>query len=118
LEAFIKDANDSTSPESDTVIVANGGVRFKRLTILPVSSGSGGVSSYLDLTDIPATFAPSAHNQAISTVVGLQDSLSAKQAVLTLGSVLQYRRGDNSLATLNSTSVGLGNVANVDTRIV
>lgn len=36
--------------------------------------------AYSSLTGVPATFAPAAHTQAISTVTGLQDALDGKQA--------------------------------------
>lgn len=111
-ETFAKDPNDSTSPESDSVIVAAGGVRFKRVS--PTTSVTIASAAWANITGKPSTFTPSAHTQAISTVIGLLDSLNTRQKTLTLGSVFQYRRGDNSLATLDKSAVGLGNLQNVD----
>lgn len=48
---------------------------------------SGGVSSWNDLTDKPATFPPSAHYQNISTINGLEAALSAKANSANLASV-------------------------------
>jgi hypothetical protein len=52
-------------------------------------------------------------NKPISTAT--QTALNAKQNTITTGTISQYFRGDLSLATLDKTAVGLGNVANVDT---
>lgn len=38
-----------------------------------------GVTSYNDLTDVPAEFTPEAHSHAISDTTGLQDALNSKQ---------------------------------------
>jgi hypothetical protein len=51
----------------------------------------------------------------LSTQTDLQTALNAKQNTITTGTISQYFRGDLSLATLDKTAVGLGNVANVDT---
>jgi hypothetical protein len=45
----------------------------------PSTGGSGGVTSYNDLTDVPAEFTPEAHTHAISDTTGLQDALNSKQ---------------------------------------
>jgi hypothetical protein len=52
-------------------------------------------------------------NKPVSTAT--QTALNAKQNTITTGTISQYFRGDLSLATLDKTAVGLGNVANVDT---
>ena len=41
--------------------------------------GGGGSPAWASVTGKPSTFPPEAHNQAISTVTGLQDALDAKQ---------------------------------------
>lgn len=41
--------------------------------------GGGGVSSWNDLTDKPATFTPATHTHAITSVTGLQAALEGKQ---------------------------------------
>jgi hypothetical protein len=53
----------------------------------------------------------------LSTQTDLQTALNAKQSTLTTGTISQYFRGDLSLATLDKTAVGLGNVANATTTI-
>jgi hypothetical protein len=54
-------------------------------------------------------------NKPISTAT--QTALNAKQNTITTGTISQYFRGDLSLATLDKTAVGLGNVANATTTI-
>ncbi|WP_406245909.1 hypothetical protein ACI7YT_12775 [Microbacterium sp. M] len=44
----------------------------------PGADGAPGTTSWNGLTDLPTSFPPSAHTQAISTVTGLQDALDAK----------------------------------------
>jgi hypothetical protein len=44
------------------------------------SGGTGGVSSYNDLTDVPTEFTPSAHTHEIADTTGLQAALDSKQA--------------------------------------
>jgi hypothetical protein len=44
--------------------------------------GTSGASSWNDIAGKPASFPPSAHNQDISTVTGLQTALDGKQAAL------------------------------------
>jgi hypothetical protein len=48
----------------------------------------------------------------LSTQTDLQTALNAKQNTITTGTISQYFRGDLSLATLDKTAVGLGNVDN------
>lgn len=56
--------------------------------------GQGFSGSYADLTDVPATFAPSAHTHTISEVDGLQAELS------TVNTDINYLKAENSgLAT-------------------
>ncbi len=45
-----------------------------------LSAQAGGVSSWNDLTDKPATFTPSAHNHTIVEITGLQSALDGKAA--------------------------------------
>lgn len=112
---YFKDATDTTSPASDSVIVSTTGVRFKLLTDEAGSGGGGGGSvAWGDITGKPSTFTPASHNQAISTITGLQDSLNARQATIATGTSLQYYRGDKTWATLDNAAVRLGNVQNVD----
>jgi hypothetical protein len=42
--------------------------------------GDPGTTDYTQLTNVPSTFAPSAHNQATSTITGLDTALSGKEA--------------------------------------
>lgn len=42
--------------------------------------GSGGVSSWTDLTDKPTTFPPATHTHSVANVTGLQTALDGKQA--------------------------------------
>ena len=51
----------------------------------------------------------------LSTQTDLQTALNGKQNTITTGTISQYFRGDLSLATLDKTAVGLGNVVNADT---
>ncbi len=51
--------------------------------------------SYNSLTDIPSTFAPSSHTQAISTITNLQDSLNDR-----------YRRKDTATVLLSILRAG------------
>jgi hypothetical protein len=44
------------------------------------TGGSGGVTSYNDLTDVPSTFPPATHTHAISEVSTLQTALDGKAA--------------------------------------
>jgi hypothetical protein len=44
----------------------------------PSSGGGGGVSSWNDLTDKPATFPPETHTHTIADTTGLQTALDAK----------------------------------------
>lgn len=44
-------------------------------------AGPGGVSSYLDLTDVPTEFTPAPHIHALLDVTGIQAALDAKAAV-------------------------------------
>lgn len=112
---YAKDATDTTSPASDSVIVSTTGVRFKLLTDEAGSGGGGGGSvAWGDITGKPSTFTPASHNQAISTVTGLQDSLNTRQTTIVAGTSLQYYRGDKTWATLDKSAVGLGSVQNVD----
>jgi|GEM_PF-5966515 len=43
------------------------------------------------------------------------NTFNDKQNLITAGTISQYRRGDNTWATLDKSAVGLSNVANVDT---
>jgi len=89
---YAKDATDTTSPASDSVIVSTTGVRFKLLADESNTAGGGGGSvAWGDITGKPSTFTPSSHNQAISTVTGLQDSLDAKQPFVTAGTALMFQ---------------------------
>lgn len=73
--------------------------------------------AWAGVTGKPSTFAPSAHNHAISDVTGLQATLDGKQAAgsyaaashdhtgtyepaITTGTSAQYIRGDKTLATM------------------
>lgn len=47
---------------------------------LTLTSGAG--SDWADITNKPSTFTPSAHNQAISTITGLQTALDGKAAIV------------------------------------
>jgi hypothetical protein len=44
----------------------------------------------------------------------IQSQINAKENAITAGTTAQYRRGDKTWQTLNSTAVGLGNVPNID----
>ncbi len=52
------------------------------------------------------------HTHVISDVTGLQTALNALEPTIASGTTAQYWRGDKTFQTLNSTSVGLGNVNN------
>jgi hypothetical protein len=67
-------------------------------TLDKTSVGLGNVDNTSDL------------NKPISTAT--QTALNSKEASITAGTTAQYWRGDKSWQTLNSTSVGLGNVNN------
>ncbi len=60
--------------------------------------GEGFTGSYADLTDVPATFAPSAHTHTISEVDGLQGELSS------VNTDINYLKSENSgLASVAKT---------------
>jgi hypothetical protein len=62
--------------------------------------------AYSSLTGIPSTFTPAAHNQAISTITGLQAALDGKQAA---GSYADSNHNhDAAYAALNHTHEGGG----------
>ncbi len=63
-------------------------------------------------TDVDGLLADLVFESGGYTISQVDDLLAAKQNVITLGSTAQYLRGDLSLATLNSSAVGLGNVLN------
>jgi hypothetical protein len=46
-----------------------------------IVGGGGGPVAWLDVTGKPSTFPPEAHNQAISTITGLQTALDGKAAL-------------------------------------
>jgi Phage tail repeat like len=58
---------------------------FAALAAAP--GGGSGPSSWDDITEKPATFAPSAHPHAITDVTGLQDVIDGKQAAGSYASV-------------------------------
>lgn len=63
---------------------------------LDAASGGGGLTTYdtvSGLPDYPATFPPAAHNQAISTITGLQTELDGKQAVGSYATTMNLSDG-------------------------
>jgi hypothetical protein len=58
---------------------------------------------YFSLTGIPSTFPPDAHNQAISTITGLQAALDGKA-----GSTHSHAAGDISSGTVATARLGSG----------
>jgi hypothetical protein len=59
--------------------------------------------AYSSLTGIPSTFTPEAHNQAISTITGLQAALDGKA-----GSTHSHAAGDISSGTVATARLGSG----------
>lgn len=111
-EVFMKDQADTTSPESDSVIVSTSGVRFKRLsptTVTAVASAAWG-----SITGKPSTFAPAAHTQAISTITNLESNLAAKQDTIGSGATNQILTWGRVWRTADKSWFGLNNVPNID----
>jgi hypothetical protein len=77
------------------------------------SGGGGGVSSYLDLTDVPATFPPEAHTHAISEVTNLQTALDGKAASSHTHAAADITSGTLAIDRIptgtTSSTVALGN---------
>jgi hypothetical protein len=66
--------------------------------------------SYLDLSDVPLTFAPSAHTQAASTITDFAEAVDDRMAALLVagsGVTLTYDDGAGTL-TVAATGGGLG----------
>jgi hypothetical protein len=63
--------------------------------------------AYSSLSGIPSTFAPEAHNQAISTITGLQAALDGKA-----GSTHSHAAGDVTSGTVATARLGSGTANN------
>jgi len=62
----------------------------------------GGVSSWNDLTDKPATFPPAAHSHTVANVTGLQSALDAKQPAGSYASAVHtHSASDLNAGTLS-----------------
>lgn len=100
-----------------------------------VDSLIAGIDTIVDWTEVqnkPTTFAPSAHNHSASEITSGTVSFSrlpvgtgatsvsrgdhlhtgVYEPVIAAGTITQYRRGDNTWATLDKSAVGLANVDN------
>jgi len=64
------------------------------------------------ITELDLRWASKIHTHAISDVVNLSSSLSAKEPTITAGTTGQYYRGDKTFQTLDKNAVGLSNVDN------
>lgn len=84
-------------PSAYAVAVANGFVGTEEEWL--ESLGGGGVSSWNDLTDKPATFPPSAHDHVIADVTGLQAALDGK-ATAAQGALADSAVQPGDLATV------------------
>lgn len=62
-------------------------------------AASAGVTSYLDLADVPSTFPPATHTHAIADTTGLQTALDGKQPA---GSYVTASGGINTIAVVAS----------------
>jgi hypothetical protein len=84
LEAALlgKAATTHTHPLSDLTAsgATTGQVPTFNGTAWVPQDASGGVTSYLDLTNVPSTFPPSTHTHVVSDVTGLQTALDGKQS--------------------------------------
>jgi hypothetical protein len=84
--------------------------------------GGGGSVPWDEVTDKPSTFPPAAHDQAISTITGLQTALDDKQATLvsgtnikTVGGISVLGSGDIALNSDPWAYVKLANNSTVST---
>jgi len=111
-EVFVKDPNDDSSPESDSVIVS-GSVRLKRL--LPLSATSVSTVAWSSgITGKPTEFPPSAHNHTIAGLTGYGAFNAAKQDTLGSGATNQILTWGRVWRTPDKSWFGLNNVSNVD----
>lgn len=69
VTAIIRKTNVSLSQPRFTIMIRPAAM---------INNGSGGVSSYNDLDDVPTEFPPEAHFHAIADVTGLQGALDGK----------------------------------------
>jgi hypothetical protein len=80
---------------------------------VPEDPTGGGISSYLDLTDVPNTFPPSNHTHAISEITNLQTTLDAKAASSHTHAATDITSGTLALARVPTgttlSTVALGN---------
>lgn len=115
-ETFIKDPTDSTSPESDSVIVAAGGIRFKRVTPVAVAAVTS-VDYATQVTGKPSTFPPSSHNHTISALTGYSAFAASKQDTLGSGTTYQILTWGRVWRTPDKSWFNLNNVPNVNATI-
>jgi hypothetical protein len=77
------------------------------------TGGSGGVTSYLDLTDVPSTFPPAPHTHAISEVTNLQTTLDGKATTTHTHAAADITSGTLAIARIptgtTSSTVCIGN---------
>jgi hypothetical protein len=71
-------------------VEADGRLTFEGFKLFSdLGTGGGGSTAWGDLTGVPATFPPSAHNHPQSDVIDLVADLAAKQDAATLAATVQ-----------------------------
>jgi len=126
LNGVAANANNYTHPTSDGSlhVPATGTTNNGKVLKAGATAGSAawGTVSYTELTNVPSTFAPSAHSHAIADVTGLQTALNGKLA--TTGKAADSDKLDGfdsaTAATANTVVVrdSTGNVNATDITIV
>lgn len=101
-ETYILAGTDPTVLANWTQLLTDGGT--VRLT---GDQTIGGIKTFSSSPVVPDS------SFTIAKTTGLQTALNAKENTLAAGTTAQYYRGDKSWQTLNSTAVGLANVANL-----
>lgn len=93
-------------------------LQFDGTNFVPVDAPTGGVTSYNNLTDVPATFAPSAHTHTKVEITDFSDADYATAAQGTLAATALQSGANISLLTNDSaylTSLSLDGLTNVNT---
>lgn len=68
--------------------------------------------SYADLTNVPTSFTPSAHNQAISTITGLQIALDGKEPIIAVSETPSATKFMNELKQFTEIISSSGGFSN------